>query len=57
MTARVGGIASKSRGVSDDVFEETESSKMNWLETVYENGEFKLFRSFDEIKANVEHSR
>lgn len=41
----------------DDVSEQTESSKMNWLETVYENGEFKLLRSFDEVKANVEHSR
>lgn len=43
--------------LSDSVSEETESSKMNWLETVYENGEFKLIRCFDEIKANVEHSR
>ncbi len=43
--------------LSDSVSEETESSKMNWLETVYENGEFKLLRGFDEVKANVEHSR
>ena len=51
-------VASPGTGfvLSDSVSEETESSKMNWLETVYENGEFKLFRSFDEIKANVEHS-